>query len=216
MTAGSRALEENWTRAVVSLGGHERVAAEAARELAVRYAEPHRRYHDTRHVRAVLRDSGTLAGELLLPERERALLAVAAGAHDVVYDGRAGEDERRSAAWVREWLSRAGVDAAYAVRAESLVLATLSHRAPKGDLTAAALLDADLAILGASRQRYDEYRRTVRAEYAAYDEQTWRVGRAKVMSDLLAREPLYATAPARRRWEAAAKANIGRELESLE
>jgi len=35
------------------------------------------------------------------------------------------------------------------------------------------------------------------------------------MSDLLSREPLYTTEPARTRWEQAAKANIARELRTL-
>jgi predicted metal-dependent HD superfamily phosphohydrolase len=35
------------------------------------------------------------------------------------------------------------------------------------------------------------------------------------MSGLLARDPLYGTGAARRRWEAMARANIARELNSL-
>jgi predicted metal-dependent HD superfamily phosphohydrolase len=38
---------------------------------------------------------------------------------------------------------------------------------------------------------------------------------AEVMTKLLARDPPYGTGAARRRWEAAARANIARELESL-
>jgi predicted metal-dependent HD superfamily phosphohydrolase len=55
----------------------------------------------------------------------------------------------------------------------------------------------------------------VREEYAAFDDETWRAGRAAVMSGLLARDPLYVTTAAHDRWEAAAKANIARELDSL-
>jgi predicted metal-dependent HD superfamily phosphohydrolase len=208
-------VEAEWSQAVCTLGGDEQVARAAGAELVTRYAEPHRRYHDSAHVRAVLRDSAALAVELGLSAVERAVLAVAAGAHDVVYDGQPGEDERRSAAWAREWLVRAGVDEPHVARVEALVLATLSHAAPSGDLTALALLDADLAILGADQEAYDRYRAAVRAEYAAFDEETWRAGRAAVMSGLLARHPLYVTTAARDRWEAAAKANIARELDSL-
>jgi predicted metal-dependent HD superfamily phosphohydrolase len=207
--------QARWVRAVRSLGGDRHVAARAAADLSARYAEPHRRYHDRAHLHAVLRDSATLAGALRLPEPERALLTAAVCAHDVVYDGRPGDDERRSAEWARGWLARAGVTDARVARVEQLVLATLDHSPPSGDLTAAALLDADLAILGADRETYDGYRAAVRAEYAAYDDRTWRTGRARVMSALAARDPLYATAPGRERWEAAAKANIARELAGL-
>jgi predicted metal-dependent HD superfamily phosphohydrolase len=209
-------VEAEWLRAVCVLGGDRQVAEAAAVALAARYAEPHRRYHDRAHLQAVLRDSAILAEELQLPFVERALLAVAAAAHDVVYDGQPGEDERRSAVWAREWLVRAGVGEVYVARVEALVLATLAHTARSDDLTALALLDADLAILGADQAAYDRYRAAVREEYAAFDERTWRAGRAAVMSDLLARAPLYATAAARGRWEAAARANIARELDSLQ
>ena len=49
-----------------------------------------------------------LAGELRLPADERAVLTIAAAAHNVVYDGHPGADERRSAAWARHWLASMG------------------------------------------------------------------------------------------------------------
>jgi predicted metal-dependent HD superfamily phosphohydrolase len=204
-----------WTAAVCLLGGDQQVAAAAAADLAARYAEPHRRYHDVVHMRAVMRDAAILASELRLTASEHAVLTVAAGAHDVVYDGHRGDDERRSASWARDWLTRAGVARAHVARAGELVLATMAHLAPPDDLTACALLDADLAILGADPEAYDRYRAAVREEYAALDEPSWRAGRAEVMAGLLARDPLYGTGAARRRWEAKARANIARELESL-
>jgi predicted metal-dependent HD superfamily phosphohydrolase len=208
-------VEKAWTAAVCLLGGDRQVAAAAAADLAARYAEPHRRYHGHAHVRAVVRDAAVLARELRLPADERAVLTIAAGAHDVVYDGHPGDDERRSASWARDWLARAGVAQAHVARAADLVLATVTHLAAPDDLTAWALLDADLAILGADPGTYDRYRAAVREEYAALDEWAWRTGRAAVMAKLLARDPLYGTGAARQRWEAAARANIARELETL-
>jgi predicted metal-dependent HD superfamily phosphohydrolase len=110
---------------------------------------------------------------------------------------------------------REGVAPEHVARVQKLVLATVTHSAPPDDLTAWALLDADLAILGAEPGAYDRYRAAVREEYAALGEPAWRTGRAAVMAALLARDPLYGTDVARRRWEAMAKANIARELDSL-
>lgn len=95
------------------------------------------------------------------------------------------------------------------------MLATTAHSASPDDPAAWVLLDADLAILGADPPAYDRYRLAVREEYAALDEPAWRAGRTAVMSGLLARDPLYGTRAARQRWEAQARANIVRELESL-
>jgi len=72
-------VETRWTDAVRALGGNQRVAAAAAADLSARYAQSHRRYHGNAHLRAVLRDSAALAGELRLPADEQAVLAVAAG-----------------------------------------------------------------------------------------------------------------------------------------
>lgn len=208
-------MEKAWKDAVRLLGGDQQVAAAAAADLAARYAETNRRYHDSGHVQAVLRDVAVLAGELRLAAEERAVLTIAAAAHDVVYEGHSGDDERRSASWARHWLTRAGVAEPHVARVGELVLATMTHSASSEDLTAWVLLDADLAILGADPGAYDRYRAAVREEYAALDESAWRTGRAAVLAGLLARDPLYGTGAARQRWEAAARGNIARELGSL-
>ena len=64
-------------------------------------------------------------------------------------------------------------------------------------------------------QRYADYVAGVRAEYAHVDEAGWRTGRAQVLRDLLALEPLFRTAEGRDRWEAAARANLTAELRDL-
>jgi predicted metal-dependent HD superfamily phosphohydrolase len=78
------------------------------------------------------------------------------------------------------------------------------------------LLDADLAILGSQPEHYERYRQAVRQEYAQYDDATWRAGRAQVLKTLLDREVLFVTEPARQRWDATARINLARELQSLE
>jgi predicted metal-dependent HD superfamily phosphohydrolase len=196
----------NWDDAVRALGGEPRPT-----DLRERYAQPHRRYHDFAHVRQVVRD----AAALTVGRRDRALVALAAWAHDVVYEGRPGEDERASAAWARHHLASAGVPAADVARVAALVLATLDHDAPPDDHLAAALLDADLAILAAPAEDYERYRLAVRAEYAHVTDAAWRVGRAAVLRALLAKEPLYRT-PAAREWEPRARHNVAAELDTLD
>ncbi|GAA2837168.1 HD domain-containing protein [Crossiella cryophila] len=202
-----------WVTAVTALGGRPEVARQAGEELLGRYREEHRRYHDLTHIEAVLRDSAWLGAELGLSEVDRAVLAVAAAAHDVIYDGVPGEDERRSAEWVRRRLGEAGVAEEHQEPTERLVLATIDHLG--ADPLTLALLDADLAVLGGTEAEYDRYARAVRAEYAHVSDADWLVGRGAVLARLIARDPLYRTAPARERWEAAAKANLKREKHSF-
>lgn len=97
-------------------------------------------------------------------------------------------------------------------RAEELVLSTIHHAAPDDDLLATALLDADLAILGAAPERYEEYASGVREEYSIYSDEDWRAGRAAVLEGLLARPRLYRSDIARARWESKARGNLADEL----
>ncbi|NUT46831.1 MAG: hypothetical protein HOV94_05845 [Saccharothrix sp.] len=195
-------LEARWHEAVGELGG-----THGPGDLAERYAEPHRRYHDAVHALAVVRDVRALAADRTT--RERAVLTLAALAHDVVYDGAPGQDERRSAEWVRARL--AGLPEADDVA--GLVLATADHTSD--DPLTCLLLDADLAVLAAEPADYERYRAAVRSEYAHVPDEAWRVGRAGVLRDLAGRDPLYVTPQARARWEARAKANLAAELSSL-
>jgi predicted metal-dependent HD superfamily phosphohydrolase len=195
-------LEVRWHAAVRELGG-----TQGPGDLAERYAEAHRRYHNADHVLAVVRDVDELAADRTA--RERAVLTLAALAHDVVYDGVPGEDERRSAEWVRERLR--GLPEADEVA--ELVAATAEHASD--DPLTCLLLDADLAILGSDPATYQRYRAAVRAEYAHVPDDAWRVGRAAVLRALAGRDPLYVTPHARERWEVRARANLAAELSSL-
>ncbi|MGW7538568.1 HD domain-containing protein [Amycolatopsis sp. NPDC054798] len=199
-----------WHSSLARLGGDHRVGHDAWADLETRYSEPQRRYHDLAHATAVAHDAEHLAADL--PFHERAVVVLAAWAHDVVYDAVPGQDEQLSAEWLRRWLTRAGVADAHIDRAEALVLATAAHEAPEGDLAAAALLDADLAILGAPPAAYATYVANVRQEYARYPDDAWATGRAAVLESLLGRPALYLTESAHSRWETAARQNLQAEL----
>ena len=140
---------------------------------------------------------------------ERAIVAVAAWTHDVVYDANPGEDERASARWAREALD--GVAEPHIERVEGLILTTIEHDAPPDDRLATALLDADLAILGAPEERYAAYAEAVREEYAKYPDDVWREGRIAVLEGMLSRT-LYRSEAARTRWATAAEKNLAAEL----
>jgi predicted metal-dependent HD superfamily phosphohydrolase len=195
-----------WSAAVSSLGG-----TPVPTDIVTRYSEPHRRYHNLRHVRAVVRDD---VGMVPLSPKETSVLILAACAHDVVYDAVPGTDEHLSGSWARDWLSRSGLESV-ASRVSDLVLMTIKHTADPADSVACALLDADLAILGSSVDDYDAYISAVRQEYSAVTDADWRTGRSHVLHSLLDRDRLYLTPAGRDRWETQARRNLTRELRSL-
>jgi len=205
-----------WAQASIALGGSPVVAARDGAILAAMYSQSHRRYHDGAHVRAVLRDSMWLADELGVDGSERHVLALAVCAHDVVYDARPEHDEAASAQWATSRLSEEGIAAAVIDRVSTLVLATADHHVETEDRMADALLDADLAILAAPRPEYLRYRAAVRAEYGSVTDDGWKRGRGEVLTALLDRPAIFRSIPARRRWEDAARRNIGTELRSMQ
>jgi predicted metal-dependent HD superfamily phosphohydrolase len=209
-------LAEAWRCAVRALGGDSELAAGSGAELEHIYASPSRSYHATGHIVQVLRDSQALSRECGLDSTDTATVIAAGCAHDVVYRGHAGEDERASAQWARQALSAAGVPACSSDRVAELVLMTIDHQAPPSDLPAAVLLDADLAVLGGEPSDYGRYLASVRREYRHVGEADWRSGRAAVLRALLDREQLYLTVAGRHQWSQAARRNMQAELAALE
>lgn len=201
-------LEVAWTAAI----GSGPDAAGALADLLGRHREAHRRYHGVRHVTWVVRHVRELAADV--PLHDEGAVVAAAFCHDAVYDPRATDNEEQSALLAERLLAGLGWDEARCRRVGDLVRATAAHGAPADDDTA-VLLDADLAVLGSEPAAYQAYVTGVRAEYAHVDDAAWRIGRGQVLRDLLARDPLYATEPGRRRWARRAAANMTAELATL-
>lgn len=179
--------------------------------LRERLAQPHRHYHTQAHVDALLRWLATHAA--LVARRD--LIEAAIWFHDAVYDPARDDNEVQSAALARAELAAIGWPADAVERVVALALATQRHDAPPGDRDAWLFLDLDLSVLGQSAATYRAYADAVRAEYAFVDERRYREGRSQVLARLLARDPIYRTPELRSAWEAAARANLGEELQRL-
>jgi predicted metal-dependent HD superfamily phosphohydrolase len=190
-------------------------AADAALDgLLARHREAHRRYHTLVHVHRVVTDAAQLAGEAGAPDPSAVRLA--AFFHDAVYVPQRGDNEARSADLAVRVLTHLGQPPARIAEVARLIRLTARHEAvdPAIDPAGAALLDADLAILGSDPAVYSAYARAIRVEYAHVADDEWRAGRTAVLERLLGRPALYALPSARER-EAHARANIGAELAAL-
>lgn len=205
--AARKKLAGRWHRLMDSLGIGEEAAWSVLEDLRRRYNEAHRVYHNQAHLEALF----SLLEEYEIPERPAVELAV--WFHDAVYDPTRTDNEERSAELARTRLDQLGLQEALRQRVRELILATKTHQA--ADPTAAWLLDADLAILGAEPEAYAAYAKAIRLEYAWLPEELYRQGRAKVLSVFLERPQIYRTEPFRERFEARAWQNLAEELESL-
>ena len=210
------------------LGGRLLVAGPGARRprddewhrlgaaLIARWNEPHRGYHDERHLEDVLLALDHLA---VRGERVQEETLLAAWFHDTVYAGAgAGEDEDASARLAVAELGGPGLglDGALVARVGAHIEAT----APAREIDEAApalaqLLDADLAIFASPAARYAEYARAVRGEYAHVPDPEFAAGRSAILRRYLDRAAIYRTGSARELWEDRARANVAEELGRL-
>jgi predicted metal-dependent HD superfamily phosphohydrolase len=206
-------LEQAWRHLVTPLvpAGSLPAALAAGRELLARWDEPHRRYHDRRHLREVLDAVDLLAAHATSPDAVR----LAAWFHDAVYRGAPGPDEEDSAVLAAQVLTALGMRPATTDTVVRLVRLTAGHRPAEDDPDAAVLCDADLAVLASPPRRYRAYVAAVRGEYAQVDDDAFRRGRLAVLRSLAAGPTLFTTDTGRRRWEAAARVNLEAEIVAL-
>jgi predicted metal-dependent HD superfamily phosphohydrolase len=174
------------------------------------YAEPQRAYHTLQHIEECLAEFDAVRGQTIRAHEAEAALWL----HDVVYDPRAEDNEERSAEWARRALGQAGVRDEVVGRIAGLIVAT-RHTSPPDDPDACFVVDIDLAILGQAPERFDEYERQIRQEYAWTPEGEFRSARARILRAFQARPHLYQTEFFRACYEARARENLKRSQKRL-
>jgi predicted metal-dependent HD superfamily phosphohydrolase len=180
--------------------------------LEAAYAEPHRRYHTRRHIEQCL---ALLDAVPDLSEGERRVLTWAIWWHDAIYDPKAADNEARSAELARQGLRELGASLHERDEVARLIGLTAGHSVEPGDRLGEILVSIDLSILGAAPQDYDAYARAIREEYAHVPEDLWRAGRGRVLQHFLDAPVIFPDPAFAGRFEAQARANLSRELASL-
>jgi predicted metal-dependent HD superfamily phosphohydrolase len=94
------------------------------------------------------------------------------------------------------------------------ICATENHRASQEEDTN-WLIDLDLAILGANRDKYIEYANNIRQEYSIYPDKIYNQGRSKLLNTFLNEKSLYKTKLFQDEFEEVARKNLEWELEQL-
>jgi len=178
--------------------------------LIAAWRGPGRHYHTLAHLRDTLAELDQAAPTAPTDMPVEAALWF----HDAVYDPRAHDNEARSAAWAERALAELGVRPATAGEVARLVRLT-RHDTPPADDAGKLLCDVDLSILGRDPDTFAHYEAAVRAEYDWLSDAEWRAGRCRVLETLLARQPLFATAHFRTRYEAPARRNLAASLQRL-
>ena len=182
-------------------------AAACHRMLTDAYDQDGRAYHNQVHLDECLEEVDRIRDLAVEP----LTLEMALWFHDVVYDVRAADNEKRSAELAGEVLAKAGAVPRLIQRVKDLVMVTQHHQAaPESD--EALMIDVDLSILGKPWPRFEEYDRAIREEYAWVPEEIYAVKRREVLQRFLDRECIYLSEPMQQRYEAQARVNLGRRL----
>ena len=175
------------------------------RELASRYGEAHRAYHNATHIAEVLGHFDDVWDAIGWDQPRDVYDAILW--HDAIYDPLAKDNEARSA----DLAATFGASE----RTRELILMTARHGVlSPGDVDrdAASFLDCDTAILGAPPDTFDAYDAAVRREYAAVPDDAFRAGRAKFLRSMLERPRIFLGDLFHDRYDAAARANLARAV----
>jgi predicted metal-dependent HD superfamily phosphohydrolase len=173
-------------------------------ELTRRYTEPHRRYHDMRHIADML-----CKGQALNLSEEQVM---AVWFHDAIYVPGSKTNEADSAKLAVERLTGLGWNASRVKIVEQIVLDTCGH-VPSIE-ESRKVIDLDLSTLGGTWESYSRNGKNIRDELAQISDAEWNVGRGAWLESLLKRKRLFWTdwgAPLERE----AFANLQRDLAEL-
>jgi predicted metal-dependent HD superfamily phosphohydrolase len=179
-------------------------------ELFGLYGQAHRHYHTIRHVEECFREFDAVSPGCAEP----VAVEMALWYHDIVYEPSSSINERLSANKAIFDCARLGVeDNGFQTLIADLVLATRHVADVSGD--AAFVADIDLAILGSPWERFSEYERQIRQEYASVPDKEFIVGRSQILDGFFRRKHIYQTDVLRDKYEKTARGNIARSLMRL-
>ncbi|MBL9145747.1 MAG: hypothetical protein JNM99_18860 [Verrucomicrobiaceae bacterium] len=192
-----------WHRCCESLGATRRDTDGWHTRLLAAWSEPQRAYHTLQHLEECL--------DLLDSSRctQPSVVEMALWFHDAVYDPKAGDNEERSASMAAEALSDLGLSDSVVQSVRRLIMLTKTHHAGE-EVDDGLLIDIDLAILGQSVERFDQYEEQIRFEYSWVPSEVYREKRAEVLRGFLNRDQIFVTDQMRERFEQPARANLAR------
>ncbi|MDI6721459.1 MAG: N-methyl-D-aspartate receptor NMDAR2C subunit [Candidatus Aenigmarchaeota archaeon] len=175
--------------------------------IADMYSEPHRAYHNLRHIEQCLGEFDHACRLAKYPN----IVETAIWFHDAVYDPRSDDNEEQSAALSQYVLTVAGISKPFRQKASQLILAT-KHDIISEETDAKIIIDIDLAIFGKADEEFDMYEAAIRDEYIWVPDDEFATGRSEIIHKFLSRESIYSTDLFREKYEKQARINLERSL----
>lgn len=206
-------LESSWNKLVEEAGLEGPKAKATFDDLITRYSEDQRAYHNLTHIDALLHMADEHADEI----EDRIAVGFAIWFHDAIYevDGKT-DNEGLSAELARATLIDMGASEQLADRVSDLVKMTKTHAPKFNDTDAAIFLDFDMSILAEEPAEYQAYAANIRKEYGWVPDEMYNQHRAEFLETTLQSGPIFKSSLFGGVEEAAAKANMAKELQALQ
>ena len=179
------------------------------RLLQDHYSESWRRYHTGDHLKHCLKYLDLASHLMENPDA----VEMALWFHDVIYDARACDNEKRSAELFLR-LSEGHLDELFRQRVHDLIMIT-EHFEPPAAGDERFIVDIDLSGFGLPWEEFERDSRNVRAEFPHLDDDEYNRRQLKFLQRLMARPTFYASSFFRERYESTARENIAHRLEDM-
>ena len=184
--------------------------------IARAYGETHRAYHTAQHINECLSCLDWCAQKATIARC--ASLEMALWYHDGVYQPQLNDNEQRSAEQAITFLNTHNVHPAQIEQVEMLILATGHLADSKSDCVAESvywMVDIDLAILGATPQRFLQYNSQIHQEYDWLPDAVYQARREQVLSAFLTRPTIYQTELFQAQFDIQARENLSAAIGAL-
>ena len=168
-----------------------------------KYSEKHRAYHNLSHLQFCL----DLFEESHRQAADPDAVELALWYHDLFYDPQRHDNEMWSAAAAVTDGERLKVNYRLICKTKRLILAT-QHRKSSYEGDEAVIVDLDLAILGADREKFLAYEDGIRKEYSFVPVAIFKEKRAEILEGFLARKTIFNTPYFRKKFESKARENL--------
>ena len=182
-------------------------------DLVSKHSEPHRAYHTLVHLYEIFQDFELIKQFLENPDT----VEIGTFVHDDIYDVDpvlSKTNEQRSAIESRRIADRLELKEPFKTSVYNIVLVTDHNEHQPKTTDEKFMVDLDLAILGKDDARYDRYEQEIRKEYSFVPAKTFYSIRKGILERFLARENIYYTEFFRNKYQAQARINLQRAIDS--
>lgn len=195
-----------WQATADSLSLDQQLSDYLYQYLSQSYSEDQRYYHTQQHIVECLALYEKIKAELKNPNA----VLIAIWFHDVVYDPQSKENELQSAMMMKhycaDFLAPLELNKVY-----DWILATQFHQ-PTDEPDLQYLLDIDLAILGSSIERFQQYESQIQQEYEWVEPNLYILKRREVLQAFSLLAPIYQTEYFQHYFSEQAKLNLNHAL----